>query len=53
MLESDVPLESLIKDHFSGLKLIPGGSGVVEMLNINQEQRFSLIRSLGHAIWTN
>ena len=46
MLESDVPLESVIKDHFSGLKLIPGGSGVVEMLNIDQEQRFALIRSL-------
>ena len=46
MMDSEISLESVITDHFSGLKLIPGGSGVVEMLNINQEQRWALIRSL-------
>ena len=45
-LEGDRKLDEVICNVPPGLKLIPGGSGVLELMNINSEKRWAVIRSL-------
>ena len=45
-LEGDYKLDEIICDVPPGLKLIPGGSGVLELMNINSEKRWEIIRSV-------
>ena len=46
MLSGDCNLEDVICHSHAGVKLIPGGSGTLETLNLDTEQRWKIIRSL-------
>ena len=46
ILENDINIDEVIHETSSGLKLIPGGSGVLELLNLNSQKRWEIIRSL-------
>ena len=46
MLSGDCALEDVICHSHAGVKLIPGGSGTLETLNLDTEQRWKIIRSL-------
>lgn len=47
-LEDKKSIEDLIHISVSGLMLIPGGSGVLEILNIDSKKRLQVIRALDH-----
>ena len=46
ILKNNQNIESVVHETPSGLKLIPGGSGVLELLNLDSEKRWKIIRSL-------
>lgn len=46
ILENDVKIDDVIHETSSGLKLIPGGSGILELLNLNSKKRWEIIRAL-------
>jgi flagellar biosynthesis protein FlhG len=46
ILENNQNIESVVHETPSGLKLIPGGSGVLELLNLDSKKRWKIIRSL-------
>ena len=46
ILENDVNIDDVIHETSSGLKLIPGGSGILELLNLNSKKRWEIIRAL-------
>ena len=46
LLENGRSIDDIICDTPSGLKLIPGGSGVIELLNLNSSRRWEIIKSL-------
>ena len=46
LLEKKLSIEDVILETPSGLKLIPGGSGVLELLNLDSQKRWEIIRSL-------
>ena len=46
LLEKKLSIEDVILETPTGLKLIPGGSGVLELLNLDSQMRWEIIRSL-------
>ena len=46
ILENKAAIEQVVHDTSSGLKLIPGGSGILELLNLDSKKRWEIIRSL-------
>ena len=46
ILEHSIDIEEVVHDTSSGLKLIPGGSGILELLNLDSKKRWEIIRSL-------
>jgi flagellar biosynthesis protein FlhG len=46
LLENGSQLMILFAIPPSGLKLIPGGSGVIELLNLDSSRRWEIIKSL-------
>ena len=46
ILENDINIADIVQETASGLKLIPGGSGVLELLNLDSKKRWEIIRSL-------
>ena len=46
LLEHSLNIEDIIHECAAGLKLIPGGSGVLELLNLDHKKRYEIIRSL-------
>ena len=46
ILENDISIDEVIHETSSGLKLIPGGSGILELLNLDSKKRWEIIRSL-------
>ena len=46
VLEKKLNIEEVIHETSTGLKLIPGGSGVLELLNLDSQKRWEIIRSL-------
>ena len=46
LLENNLNIEDIIHESAAGLKLIPGGSGVLELLNLDHKKRYEIIRSL-------
>ena len=46
ILENDINIVDVVHETASGLKLIPGGSGVLELLNLDSKKRWEIIRSL-------
>ena len=46
IIEKGANIEKVIHETSTGLKLIPGGSGVLELLNLDSQKRWSVIRSL-------
>ena len=46
ILENNADIEKVVHDTPSGLKLIPGGSGILELLNLDSKKRYEIIRSL-------
>ena len=46
ILEKGSNIENVIHETSTGLKLIPGGSGVLELLNLDSQKRWEIIRSL-------
>ena len=46
ILENDIKIEEVVHETPSGLKLIPGGSGILELLNLDSKKRWEIIRSL-------
>ena len=46
LLEKKLSIEDVILETATGLKLIPGGSGVLELLNLDSQKRWEIIRSL-------
>jgi flagellar biosynthesis protein FlhG len=46
LLENGRSIDDIICDTPSGLKLIPGGSGVIELLNLDSSRRWEIIKSL-------
>ena len=40
ILEKNLSIEKVIHETSAGLKLIPGGSGVLELLNLNSQKRW-------------
>jgi len=46
LLEKKLSIEDVILETPTGLKLIPGGSGVLELLNLDSQKRWEIIRSL-------
>ena len=46
ILEKNTKMENVIHETSTGLKLIPGGSGVLELLNLDSQKRWEIIRSL-------
>ena len=46
LLEKKLSIEDVILETPTGLKLIPGGSGVLELLNLDSQKRWQIIRSL-------
>jgi flagellar biosynthesis protein FlhG len=48
LLDGTCQIDQVIHDTPSGLKLIPGGSGVLELMNIDSKKRWEVIKSLDH-----
>jgi len=48
LLDGTSKIDQLIHDTPSGLKLIPGGSGVLELMNIDSKKRWEVIKSLNY-----
>ena len=48
LLDGTGKIDELIHDTPSGLKLIPGGSGVLELMNIDSKKRWEVIKSLDY-----
>ena len=48
LLDGTGKIDKLIHDTPSGLKLIPGGSGVLELMNIDSKKRWEVIKSLDY-----
>ena len=46
LLENEADLAAIVCETASGLKLIPGGSGVIELLDLSSEKRFEIIHSI-------
>ena len=46
LLENGRSIDDIICDSPSGVKLIPGGSGVIELLNLDSSRRWEIIKSL-------
>ena len=46
ILEKGTSIQEVIHETPTGLKLIPGGSGVLELLNLDSQKRWEIIRSL-------
>ena len=46
LLSGSCTLEDVICESHAGVKLIPGGSGTLDTLNLDSEQRWKIIRSL-------
>ena len=46
LLENGKSIDDIICDTPSGVKLIPGGSGVIELLNLDSSRRWEIIKSL-------
>jgi flagellar biosynthesis protein FlhG len=46
LLENGKHIDEIIYETASGVKLIPGGSGVIELLNLDASKRFEIIKSL-------
>ena len=46
ILEKGTSIQKVIHETPTGLKLIPGGSGVLELLNLDSQKRWEIIRSL-------
>ena len=46
ILEQSIDIEEVVHETSSGLKLIPGGSGILELLNLDSKKRWEIIRSL-------
>jgi flagellar biosynthesis protein FlhG len=46
ILQNGQKIEEVIDETPSGLKLIPGGSGVLELLNLDSQKRWEIIRSI-------
>ena len=46
LLENGRSIDDVICDTPSGVKLIPGGSGVIELLNLDSSRRWEIIKSL-------
>ena len=46
LLEKKLSIDDVILETPTGLKLIPGGSGVLELLNLDSQKRWEIIRSL-------
>ena len=46
ILEKGTSIQEVIHETPNGLKLIPGGSGVLELLNLDSQRRWEIIRSL-------
>ena len=45
-LQGDVKLEQILSDGPDGLKFIAGGSGLIEMLNLDNQARYRMLQSL-------
>ena len=45
-LRGDVDLNAILTDGPDGLKFIAGGSGLIEMLNLDNQTRYSMLQSL-------
>ena len=45
-LSGKYPLNEIITDTHAGVKLIPGGSGTMDTLNLDSKERWKIIRSL-------
>ena len=48
LLDGTVKIDQLVHETPSGLKLIPGGSGVLELMNIDSKKRWEGIKSLDY-----
>ena len=48
LLDGTGKIDQLIHDTPSGLKLIPGGSGILEVMNIDSKKRWEVIKSLDY-----
>ena len=46
ILENDISIDEVLHETSTGLKLIPGGSGILELLNLDSKKRWEIIRSL-------
>ena len=46
ILQDEKKIDVVIDETPSGVKLIPGGSGVLELLNLDSQKRWEIIRSL-------
>ncbi len=46
ILENNINIEDVVHETSTGLKLIPGGSGILELLNLDSKKRWEIIRSL-------
>ena len=46
VLEDKASIQDIVCETSNGLKLIPGGSGVIELLNLNSTKRWEIIRSV-------
>jgi flagellar biosynthesis protein FlhG len=46
VLENKASIQDIVCETSNGLKLIPGGSGVIELLNLNSTKRWEIIRSV-------
>jgi flagellar biosynthesis protein FlhG len=46
ILEGNIGIDEVVHETSSGLQLIPGGSGILELLNLDSKKRWEIIRSL-------
>jgi len=46
VINGDVKIKDIILNTNSGVQLIPGGSGVIEMLNLDSRKRWEIIKSV-------
>lgn len=47
VIEGSTNLDFIICETPHGIKLIPGGSGVIELLNLHNDKRWKIIKSIG------
>ena len=48
LLDGTCEIDQVIHETPTGLKLIPGGSGVLELMNIDSKKRWEVIKSLDY-----